>query len=56
MKISRTMLWTTVGTMAAGGVGLLVKAVQRQREKQFDQQLLEHEIDVLEGEGGICLS
>ncbi len=50
------MLWGTIGTMAMSGVGLLIRTVSRYRAKLFDQRFLQHELAVLEGEGGICLS
>ncbi len=55
MKISKTMLWTTIGTIAAGGVGVFLRAIHRCRERVFEEKFLQQELDVLEGEGGICL-
>ena len=56
MKISKTMLWTTVGTMAMSGVGLIIEITRRNRERVVERKFEEQELQVLEGEGGICLS
>ena len=55
MKISKTMLWTTLGTVTLGGIGLLMKTIRRYQEKVSDSQFLQQELEILEGEGGICL-
>ncbi|MDB6024278.1 MAG: hypothetical protein JWM68_501 [Verrucomicrobiales bacterium] len=55
MNILKTMLWTTVGTMAATGVGLIIEITRRYRERVFEKEFEQHELQVLEGEGGICL-
>ena len=56
MKLSKTMLWGTIGTMAMSGVGLMIRTISRYRAKLSEQQFLQQELAVLEGEGGICHS
>jgi len=51
MKLSRTILWT-VGTLT---MGYVYKKMVNYREKVFDRKLMQQELEVLEGEGGICL-
>ena len=58
MKVSKKTLWTvgTLGTVAMGGVGWAWKTLHRIRERVADEIFLQHELETLEGEGGICLS
>ena len=47
---------TGLAAIAGALIGYAYKVVMCHRDKVFDAKLVEHELEVLEGEGGICLS
>ena len=55
MKRSTKLLWTA-GTATLSVAGLIIRIVSRAREKMFEQKFEEQELQILEGEGGICVS
>ena len=55
MRLSKaTML--ALGSLAVAGAGYVYKTLVDHRDKVFDKKLTEQELEILEGEGGICLS
>jgi hypothetical protein len=55
MKLLKTMLWATIGTVAMGGAGLVIRTIRHCRDKIAEREFEQQELAVLEGEGGICL-
>ena len=56
-RAQMNLLSKVTGLVIAGAViGYAYKAVKCRSEKIFDAKFVEHELNVLEGEGGICLS
>ncbi len=45
-----------LAAVLGAAAGYLYKSVTCHRQKVFNQKLLELEMEVMEGEGGICLS
>lgn len=56
MRISKKMLWTTLGSVAVGGVGLVLRTIHHYRQRMWEREFEQQELQVLEGEGGICLN
>ena len=55
MRLNKTVLWT-VGGLAMAGVAYAYKSMVNYRDKAIEEKLAQQELEVLEGEGGICLS
>ncbi|MEO6033888.1 MAG: hypothetical protein ABIQ35_01405 [Verrucomicrobiota bacterium] len=54
MRFTKTILWA-FGGVAIASLGVAYKAAVNCREKSIEEQLVKQELEILEGEGGICL-
>jgi hypothetical protein len=53
---SSAELLGTVGTVAMAGLGCVYGFAASHRAKLHENEMVRQELEVLEGEGGICLS